>query len=85
MSDQWYTNKDLFELINKLEKELQETRTVIKKYNGLYAKVGNIKTRVEKMEAEKESRSKTMKVVRDWGGWIFAFVTLIILIYTTIT
>ncbi|QGH34622.1 hypothetical protein GI584_11520 [Gracilibacillus salitolerans] len=57
MSDnQWYTNKDLFELINNmssdfhdLRSEMKETRNIIKKYNGLREELGIVKDKVEKM------------------------------------
>lgn len=40
---EWYDNKELFSLINELKVEMVETRHMIKKYNGLYDKVGSVK------------------------------------------
>ncbi len=90
MSDnQWYTNKDLFELINNmssdfhdLRSEMKETRNIIKKYNGLREELGIVKDKVEKMQARSEGRLSVGEAIRNWGGWLFAFITLVILIIT---
>lgn len=46
MNENWYSNKELFELIHKLEndifdlkKEMAETRTLIRDYNNLRGKI----------------------------------------------
>nr|QRZ17763.1 hypothetical protein JUJ52_18770 [Virgibacillus sp. AGTR] len=72
MSEQWYTNKDLFELINGLRSEMQETRNVIKKYNGLREELGVVKEKVERIEAKTEGRKSVAEAIRLWGGWLFA-------------
>lgn len=80
---QWYTNKDLFELINELQIEMRETREAIKKYNGLYDKVATVKKQVDHIESITEGRNKFKEAIRLWGGWLFGLVTLVILIYQT--
>ncbi|NBJ70616.1 MULTISPECIES: hypothetical protein [Clostridia] len=89
MSDetQWYTNKELFEQIaaiqgefKDLRHEMKETRNMIKKYNGLREELGIVKEKVERMEARTEGKKTLLEAVRLWGGWLFAFVTLLILI-----
>lgn len=80
---QWYSNKDLFELINALQAEMRETRAIIKRYNGLYEKLDNVKRKVDHIEAEQEGRMKVKEAIISWGGWLFGLITLIILIYTT--
>lgn len=84
MGDQWYSNKDLFALIIELRQDMLETRNMIKKYNGLYTKVGEVKEKIEKIESEQRGSRRTMHLVREWGGWIFGLITLLILIYRTI-
>ncbi|MCC2249069.1 hypothetical protein JUJ52_08920 [Virgibacillus sp. AGTR] len=84
MSEQWYTNKDLFELINGLRSEMQETRNVIKKYNGLREELGVVKEKVERIEAKTEGRKSVAEAIRLWGGWLFALVTLVVLLITKI-
>lgn len=44
---EWYNNKELFEQINDLKLEMQETRQIIKKYNGLYEKVDHVEKEIE--------------------------------------
>lgn len=82
-NNQWYTNKDLFEQINALQAEMRETRAIIKRYNGLYEKLDNVKKKVDRIESEQQGRNEIKEAIRQWSGWIFGLVTLIILIYTT--
>ena len=82
-NSQWYSNKDLFELINALQAEMRETRAIIKRYNGLYEKLDNVKKKVDRIESEQQGRNEIKEAIRQWSGWIFGLVTLIILIYTT--
>jgi hypothetical protein len=88
---QWYTNKDLFELINHMQgdfrdlrSEMKETRSAIKKYNGLREEVGSarkeidgVKEEVEIIRAMAKGRSSVWTDVRLWGGWIVAFLTML--------
>lgn len=82
-NNQWYSNKELFEKIVELQREMQETRAIIRRYNNLYEKVYNVQERIQKIEAETEGKKEFGQLIREWGGWIFGLVTLIILIYTT--
>jgi|SRR5690625_4395589 len=84
MSDkQWYTNKELFEQINDLTIEMKETRQIIKRYNGLYEKVDHVEKEIEQLKSAKEGREEVQELIHQWGGWIFSFITLIVLLYTT--
>lgn len=91
---QWYSNKELFEMINEtnqklfqqiieLQKEMKETRAIIKKYNGLYEKVHIVEKRVEQIESEQEGKRSAQENFIKWGGWIFSLITLLILMYST--
>lgn len=91
MSDQeqWYTNKDLFEQLNAMQNdfrdlrsEMKETRNVIKKYNGLREELGMMKEKLNRMEARAQGRMSVGEAVRNWGGWLFAFITLLVLLIT---
>ena len=37
--NQWYTNKEIFEMFQKLAEDLSETRIVVQRYNGLVEKL----------------------------------------------
>jgi len=89
-SEQWYSNKELYEQLNNfkedfvaLRTEMRETRTIIKQYNGLRGKIEGVETVVLNLKAKAEERSSILKAVRQWGGWLFAFITLIVLLYKT--
>ena len=83
MANQWYSNKELFEKIVELQREMQETRAIIRRYNNLYEKVYDVQERIKEIEAETEGKKELEQSIREWGGWIFGLITLIILIYTT--
>lgn len=74
--EQWYTNKDLFEQIMGLRSELEETRSMIKEYNGLREEVHNIEKRFIEHEAVGKGKSKVAQGIKEWGGWIVAIVAL---------
>ncbi|MBM7542351.1 hypothetical protein [Amphibacillus cookii] len=85
---QWYTNKELFEQLNQvqvdfneLRLEMRETRKMINKYNGLREKLGFVEEKINKIEAKREGKQLLGQTIREWGGWLFALITLIILIY----
>jgi len=81
--EQWYSNKDLYEKINILREEMQKTITVIKQYNGLREKIEEVNIEVGALKAKAMERSSILDSVRQWGGWLFAFITLIVLLYKT--
>lgn len=94
---QWYTNKELFEKINDLQLEMKSTREIIKKYNGLYKKVDavnkkidvvdkktdNVDKKFDNFRSQERGKNKTKETIHQWGGWLFSFITLIVLLYTT--
>jgi hypothetical protein len=53
-SDQWYSNKELYEkflcMFKSLEKELKETRDDVKRYNGLVEKQEALLKKHEQIE-----------------------------------
>lgn len=77
---QWYTNKDLFELITDLQKDMQETRAMIRKYNGLYDKVADVKKEVDTIQSERKGRQSVGEAIRNWGGWIFGLASFLVLL-----
>ncbi|MEH6943370.1 hypothetical protein [Bacillus sp. JJ722] len=81
--EQWYSNKDLFEQINKLTLEMQETRNLIKQYNGLRERIDGIEDEVEEMKAVKKGKKTVADSILTWGGWIFTLITLVVLLFNT--
>ena len=74
---EWYSNKDLFEMVQGLTKDLQETRTVIREYNGLRKDLGKTMKKVAEIEDRMTGRSQVWDGIRNWGGWIIALLTLL--------
>lgn len=76
---QWYTNKDLFEMMNEIKLELVETQVQVKKYNDLRRTLNDVmesqKTlteivhrnvdKVNDMKAARSSRRETFKDSKD--------------------
>lgn len=75
---EWYSNKDLFEMVQGLTKDLQETRTVIKQYNGLRRDLGETIKKVAEIEDQMTGRNQVWDGIRNWGGWIIALLTLLL-------
>lgn len=75
---EWYDNKDLFEMIQGLREDLQETRTVVKKYNGIRKDLSEVMERLTVIEEQKVGRSQAGQLLREWGGWL-ATITVLIL------
>jgi len=49
--EQWYNNRELFEMICDLKEALTETTTVVKKYNNLRQELGDLGVE-QKMQAK---------------------------------
>ena len=106
--EQWYTNKDLFEMLAKLKEgfeeqnkelkvsmkelsdELQSTRQIVAKYNGLRQVIDRCETKILDLETRLITESSVelgkailWKGIKDWGGWIVAVVTFIIFLFST--
>lgn len=82
MAEQWYTNKELHEMmmdftgkIEKLGAELEKTQTMIRDYNGLRERLGKCERRLDRNEGQ-DAGSHSM-----WGyivgalGVIFALIS----------
>lgn len=97
--NQWYSNKELFEKLTDLSRdvvvlrgEMKETRTLIKQYNGLREEIELVnkesavmKEKISTIINREDGRNGVWENLRNWGGWIFGFLTLVILIYNQIT
>lgn len=55
---QWYTNRELFEMIGDLRSELAETRRIIREYNGLRKQLNDVCIEVAAMKAEGAGKNK---------------------------
>lgn len=89
---QWYSNKELFEKILDIQEdmrglsaELNRTREMIKRYNGLREEIGELRKEIadiQKREAERQAkemeRHSVGRSVRDWGGWIIALIMFVL-------
>lgn len=85
MGEQWYTNKDLFEMVQALRAEmqstrleLQETRMVVKQYNDLRKQLATCQKDIMEIRQQATGRHKTWEGIRLWGGWIVALLALLI-------
>ena len=81
-SKEWYSNKDLFEMIRQLKdrmdelsNELARTTTLIRDYNSLRTNLHDMEKRISNIEGKDQAEDQTK---RDYVGWIFGIVMLII-------
>jgi len=92
---QWYTNKQLYEMlvnfkddVGNLRNEMNTTRLVIQKYNGLQEKITILCKKVDRIE-DKNIEMKTIEkhkeissVKRKWLlGWLVGAIGILIAIY----
>lgn len=96
--EDWYNNKQLFEKLIRLSEdvvelrgEMRETRSLIKEYNGLRKQIEEVKKdnavigeKISTIVHKEEGKDGVWDNLRNWGGWIFGFLTLVILIYNQI-
>lgn len=88
---QWYNNKELFEMFSNLKddfkdlrKELAETRQIVKRYNDLRKEQEEHDDKIKQLEREmyskhsrEEGEAHTWKSIREWTPWtITAFAIL---------
>lgn len=85
MSNEWYTNKDLFEMIGQLTKqmaelknEMHETTRIIREYNGLRRTMGELEQKLIRMETSERTSKESSKSWRDWIAWIIAVIMAVI-------
>jgi hypothetical protein len=79
--NEWYSNRDLFEMIQHLQGEiislrsdLRATQEAIRRYNNLRADLEGVIMRVHAIEQQAVGRASVGRAVREWGGWIIALV-----------
>jgi protein subunit release factor A len=77
MSGDWYSNKDLYKMIQNLTSQLTEFNGKFDKYNGLIEDrekdrelLEKYISKVNKIETEKETKKKTTTNWREWIAWI---------------
>ena len=82
--ESWYNNRDLFEMIQLLKSELQETRNAVRQYNNLhknlkevYDKVSESCKRLDDIESRQAGRNVVWEGIRNWGGWIVAILSFL--------
>ena len=86
--EDWYSNKDLFEMmqvfqtqVSQLTKEMSKTTVLIRDYNGLRGTINDVDKRVGEVEqliTINKDNSKTKRQSRsNCIAWFFAFLMFI--------
>ena len=88
MSDQWQNGKEMFEIVivlreemKSLASEMARTRQDIKKYNGLREDIADNARRLNEIEALQRGRWEVGELIRNWGGWLIALISLTYLLW----
>lgn len=71
---EWYTNKEIYQMMLDLKADLQETRIAVKQYNGLRQKIFDIETHIANCKSYRSGKYAVGQAIRDWAGWIIAIV-----------
>lgn len=82
--EQWYTNKELFEKIEKLSVdisglriEMKETKTLIRDYNGLRENINEVNERMRAVEKRMDTNTSNRK---EYIGYIIAAISTLFLL-----
>ena len=85
MNEEWYTNKQLFEMLQGLKDDMAETRVElaatresVRRYNGLREDLEDVRTRVTAIEQQGVGRARVGSAIREWGSWIMALSSLVV-------
>lgn len=79
--EQWYSNKELYEMLRDLKDETQTMIRVAKEYNDLRKTLNDCIRRITTIEERALGRYSAEKAVREWGGWIVALLAFAYTIY----
>lgn len=79
--EQWYSNKDLYEMVRDLREEVQTMIRVAKEYNSLRETLNDCIRRITAIEERALGRYSAGKAVREWGGWIVAILAFLYTLY----
>ena len=84
MSQNWYSNKDLFEKMEGFKKEvtelrieMKETKTLIRDYNGLRKNINESSKKLSELERKVETLVDSRK---EYVGYIIAAISTLFLI-----
>jgi hypothetical protein len=61
-----------------LKSELEETRRIIREYNGLRKSLNEVCDKVGAMEEKGHGKKELGENIRNWGGWIIALIMFIL-------
>lgn len=75
--EDWYDNKQLFEMINDLRIDLAETLKLIKEYNGLRKNQNDFEKRLTIIEDCISNKKENKKDYQWILGWLVALAGLI--------
>ena len=70
--EQWFSNKDIYLMVQDLTIELQETREAVKSYNGLRQDLNWCMQQIQSNIGMSTGREIVWAAIRDWGGWFVA-------------
>lgn len=72
MSEEWYSNKELFEKIQSLAEDMKETRELIRQYNNLYKTLKEHDCYIKEQQGKGKGRKSVEDAFIKWGGWLAA-------------
>lgn len=88
MGDEWFSNKELYEMVQGLKgemksmsQELKATREIVSRYNGLRQQIEECARKIMEMENKAAGRSSVGQAIREWGGWLVGIVSLVVALY----
>lgn len=77
---QWYTNKDIYEMVQALKTDFHQFRAEMQEINNLRTQIVDLqKGQLEWVQYKNKllGKSSVGDGIRQWGGWFIAIISLI--------
>ena len=74
--NQWYTNKDLYEMIQKLMNQMGRTEQIIGKYNGLHERLQEHEKRLNTIDNRGDGKKSVEAAILRWLPAVVALIAL---------
>lgn len=90
-NNEWYTNRQLFEMIVSMQKQMHELITEMKmqnklsiqlkdqisnEYTNLHSRMKHVEEAISKAENRSQGKSSVAEGIRLWGAWLIAAAAL---------
>ena len=74
--EQWYSKKDIFEMVQGLKDELGQTREIIRQYNNIREDLDWCIKEIRGIASQGKGQADFVNELKFWSGWIAAIIAI---------